>query len=105
MHHQAAPKALPPPPHVLHLPTPLTAGTTSNICFDCGHTDHFARDCTALKKNTAHGHINHPPHGQQKDIATRTDQVNYATMEDIPKGKHVHAGTFSLNGYPHHHSL
>jgi hypothetical protein len=30
----------------------------------------------------------------------RAGRVNYTTMEDIPKGEQVIAGTFSLNGYP-----
>jgi hypothetical protein len=30
----------------------------------------------------------------------KTGCVNYTTMEDIPKGDSVLAGTFSLNGYP-----
>jgi hypothetical protein len=29
----------------------------------------------------------------------KTDRVNYTTMEDIPEGKPVLMGTFSLNGY------
>jgi hypothetical protein len=31
---------------------------------------------------------------------TKTGRVNYTTMEDIPEGEQVLAGTFSLNGYP-----
>jgi hypothetical protein len=31
---------------------------------------------------------------------TKAGRVNYATMEDIPEGKQVLAGTFSLNGHP-----
>jgi hypothetical protein len=31
---------------------------------------------------------------------TKTSRVNYTTMEDIPEGKQVLAGTFSLNRYP-----
>jgi hypothetical protein len=30
----------------------------------------------------------------------KTGHVNYTTMEDIPEGKQVLMGTFSLNGYP-----
>jgi hypothetical protein len=47
-------KALPPPPPVMRLPMPLNVGSSSsNICFNCGRTIHFARDCTTLtKKNT-----------------------------------------------------
>jgi hypothetical protein len=39
----AAPKALPPPPPVRHLPAPPTAGATSgHISFNCGRSGHFA---------------------------------------------------------------
>jgi hypothetical protein len=30
----------------------------------------------------------------------KTGRVNYTTMEDIPEGKQVLVGTFSLNGHP-----
>jgi hypothetical protein len=32
--------------------------------------------------------------------AAKTGRINYTTLEDIPEGKQVFAGTFSLNGYP-----
>jgi hypothetical protein len=35
-----------------------------------------------------------------KVVATRTSRVNYTTIEDVPKGEHVLAGTFSLDGHP-----
>jgi hypothetical protein len=30
----------------------------------------------------------------------KTGRINYTTVEDIPEGEHVLAGTFSLNGDP-----
>jgi hypothetical protein len=33
-------------------------------------------------------------------VATKTGRVNYTTIEDVPKGERVLAGTFSLNGHP-----
>jgi hypothetical protein len=30
----------------------------------------------------------------------KTGHVNYTTVEDIPEGEQVFAGTFSLNGHP-----
>jgi hypothetical protein len=33
-------------------------------------------------------------------VATKKGRVNYTTMEDIPEGEQVLAGTFSLKGHP-----
>jgi predicted aspartyl protease len=46
------------------------------------------------------GHISHPLHGQLKVVVTKTCRVNYTSMEDIPEGKQVLMGTFSLNRCP-----
>jgi hypothetical protein len=32
-------------------------------------------------------------------VAVKTGRVNYTTMADIPEGRHVLTGTFSLNGH------
>jgi hypothetical protein len=61
---------------------------------------HFARECPAPRKNSAPGHVNHPPRGQQKVVIAKTGLVNYTTMEDIPEGEQVLVGMFSLNGHP-----
>jgi hypothetical protein len=77
------------------LPTPPTVGTTfDHTCFNCDHSDHFARECPAPKKNTAQGHVTHPPRGLQKVAVAKTGCVNYTTMEDLPKGELILAGTF-----------
>jgi hypothetical protein len=62
---QAAPKALPPPPPVMRLSAPPTARTTSgHICFNCGHSGHFTRECTASKTIAMRGRVTHPARGQ-----------------------------------------
>jgi hypothetical protein len=38
--------------------------------------------------------------GQQRGLAPRTGRANYTTVEEIPKGKEVLAGTFILNECP-----
>jgi hypothetical protein len=61
---------------------------------------HFAQECPSLNKNAAHGHITHPPRGLQKVVIAKIGHVSYTTTKDIPEGKPVLIGTFSLNGYP-----
>jgi hypothetical protein len=38
--------------------------------------------------------------GQQRGLAPRTGRANYTTVEEIPMGKEVLAGTFILNECP-----
>jgi hypothetical protein len=83
------------------LPAPSTAGAASgHTYFNCGLSDHFARECTTPKKTTTQGHVTHPPRGPQKVVVAKTRRVNYTTTKDIPEGNQVLAGTFSLNGHP-----
>jgi hypothetical protein len=51
------------------------------------------------KSYAAQGHVTHPPRGPQKVSIAKTGRVNYTTMEDIPEGESVLAGTFVLNDH------
>jgi hypothetical protein len=85
----------------MRLRAPPTAGAASGLtCFNYGRSGHFAPECTAPKKTPAQGQVTPPPRGPPKVAAAKTGRVNYTTLEDIPKGERVLAGTFSLNGYP-----
>jgi hypothetical protein len=85
----------------MRLPAPPTAGAASgHTCFNRGRLAHFARECTAPKKNATQGHVTPPSRGPQKVAIAKISRINYTTMEDIPKGEQVLASMFSLNRYP-----
>jgi hypothetical protein len=52
------------------------------------------------KKAAMHGHITHPSRGPQKVVVAKTDRINYTSLEDVPEGKQVLVGMFSLNRHP-----
>jgi hypothetical protein len=78
-------------------------GVVPRTCYNCGQVGHIVRDCTAPRWTSAprpRSHFNQSPRGPTKVIATRTGRVNYTTVEDVPEGKCILVGTFSLNGHP-----
>jgi hypothetical protein len=76
---------------------------TSCPCYNCRKIDHFTKDCHQPKQGNAPcfpaiGVNQH--RGQQRGPAPRTGRTNYITMEEIPMGEEVLAGTFFLNDQP-----
>jgi hypothetical protein len=78
-------------------------GVVPRTCYNCGSVGHIVRDYTAPRRTSTprpRSHYNQSPRGPTKVIATRTGCVNYTTIEDVPKGECILAGTFTLNGHP-----
>jgi hypothetical protein len=72
-------------------------------CYNHGKIDHFTKDCHQPKL----GNAPHVPaigvnqhRSQQRGPASWTGRVNYTTVDGIPTGEEVLAGTFFLNECP-----
>jgi hypothetical protein len=90
-------------PTDLVAPPPQKMGVVSRTCYNCGQVGHIVRDCIAPRQTFARhlqNHCNQSPRGPTKVVATRTSHVNYTTIEDVPEGKRLLTGIFSLNGHP-----
>jgi hypothetical protein len=65
--------------------------------------DHFAWECRLPKQSNspwAPAPVVIQQRGHQKGPAPRAARANYTTVEEIPTGEEVLAGTFSLNEHP-----
>jgi hypothetical protein len=64
---------------------------------------HFARECHLPKQSNsprALAPVVNQQRGHQKGPMPRVSHANYTTMEEIPTGEEVLAGTFFLNEHP-----
>jgi hypothetical protein len=80
-----------------------TVTPTSFLCHQCRKIDHLARDYSEVKQDNlprALATMVNQQRGRKRGPTPWSGHANYTTMEEIPTGEEVLAGTFFLNECP-----
>jgi hypothetical protein len=101
--HQQLNRAPTPPPQQATTRPPQQFPANNFPCFNCEKMNHFARECRLPKQSNsprAPAPVVNQQRGHQKGPTPQAAHANYTTVEEIPTGEEVLAGTFSLNEHP-----
>jgi hypothetical protein len=104
--HPPPQQVAPRPPVYPQLAAPPRALQPTRVdfsCFNCGRTGHFTRDCPQSQQGFSPMAPSSPGSQQKVMIrppSLRVGHANFTTVEEIPLGEEVFAGTFFLYEHP-----
>jgi hypothetical protein len=81
---------------------PANQGNSNYRCFNSGSPSHFIKDCPQPRKSFQ-GQTSNPTNkgkGKRQVVQVRQGRVNLATLSELPEGKPIMMGTFSIHHYP-----